>query len=160
MSPLNILWNDAFQNILHEFEPGFRILTKENSKEIIHNSYNWIRDNLKELLKSSAKSINFTTDLWTSHQNDSYISVTISWIDQKMQLHKALIGIELLPNSHTSENIKNNLNTILENWNLKDKCFATTTDNGTNVKKAISLMNRVENIRCAAHHYIFLLQKA
>ena len=68
-----------------------------------------------------------------------------------MQLHEALIGIELLPNPHTSENIKNSLNTILENWNLKDKCFAAITDNGANVKKAIFLMNRVENIGCAAH---------
>jgi hypothetical protein len=149
--PLNILRNDAFRNMLHEFEPGFRIPTEEKCKEMICNSYNWTRDNLKELLKSSAKSINFTTDLWTSRRNDGYIGVTISWIDLEMQLHEALIGIELLPNPHTSENIKNCLNTILENWNLKDKCFAATTDNGANVKKAISLMNRVENIGCAAH---------
>ena len=64
--------------MLHEFEPGFRIPTEEKSKEMICNNYSWIRDNLKELLKSSAESINFTTDLWTSRQNDSYISVTIS----------------------------------------------------------------------------------
>src|SRR3954453_15469240 len=68
-----------------------------------------------------------------------------------MKLHEALIGIELLPNPHTSENIKNCLNTILGNWNLKEKCFAATTDNDTNVKKAISLMNNVENIGCITH---------
>jgi hypothetical protein len=68
-----------------------------------------------------------------------------------MKLHEALIGIELLPNPHTSENIKNCLNAILEKWKLKEKCFAATTDNGANVKKAISLMNKVESIGCAAH---------
>lgn len=68
-----------------------------------------------------------------------------------MKLHEALIGIELLPNPHTSENIKNCLNAILEKWQLKEKCFAATTDNGANVKKAIFLMNKVENIGCAAH---------
>ena len=79
--PLNILRNDAFRNILHEFEPGFRIPTEEKCKEIIRNSYNWTKDNLKELLRSGVKSINFITDLWTSRQNDSYISVTILWLD-------------------------------------------------------------------------------
>ena len=71
-------------------------------------------------------------------------------VRREMKLNKALISIELLPNPHTSENIKNCLNAILESWNLKDKCFAATTDNGANVKKAISLMN-IENIGCAAH---------
>ena len=100
----------------YEFEPGFRIPTEEKCKEIIRNSYNWTKDNLKELLRSGAESINFTTDLWTSCRNDGYIGVTISWLDQEMKLHKVLIGIELLPNPHTSENIKNCLNAILKKW--------------------------------------------
>lgn len=64
--------------MLYEFEPGFRIPTEEKYKEIIRNSYNWTKDNLKELLRSGAESINFTTDLWTSRRNDGYIGVTIS----------------------------------------------------------------------------------
>lgn len=148
--PLNILRNNAFWDMLHEFELGFRVPTEEKCKELINNSYEWTEGNLKELLKSGAESISFTTDLWISHQNDGYIGVTVSWLDQEMKLNKALIGIELLPNSHTSENIKNCLNAILESWNLKDKCFAATTDNGANIKKAISLMN-IESIGCAAY---------
>ena len=59
--------------------------------------------------------------------------------------------ITVLPNPHTSENIKNCLNSILENWNLKDKCFvAGNNNNGANIKKAISLMN-IESIGCATH---------
>jgi len=136
--------------MLYDFEPGFRIPTEEKCKEMMRKSYDWTKDNLKELLRSGAESINFTTDLWTSRRNDGYVGVTISWLDQEMKLHEALIGIELLPNPHTSENIKNCLNAILEKWKLKEKCFAATTDNGANVKKAISLM-KVENIGCAAH---------
>ncbi|PKK60598.1 hypothetical protein RhiirC2_669660 [Rhizophagus irregularis] len=64
--------------MLHELEPGFRIPTEEKCKEMIRKSYNWTKENLKELLKSDAESINFTTDLWTSRRNDGYIGVTIS----------------------------------------------------------------------------------
>jgi hypothetical protein len=49
--------------MLHEFEPGFRIPTEEKCKELINNSYEWTEGNLKELLKSEAESISFTTDL-------------------------------------------------------------------------------------------------
>lgn len=149
--PLNILRNNAFRDMLHKFEPGFRIPTEERCKKMIYNSYNWTKDQLQELLKSSANSINFTTDMWTSRRNDSYIGVTISWLDQEMKLHEALINIKLLPNPHTAENIKDCLENIFEEWNLKGKCFAATTDSGANVKKAISLMNNVTRLSCAAH---------
>src|SRR5581483_9040190 len=127
--------------MLHNFESGFRIPTEERCKTMIQESYNWTKDNLQELLRSGANTINITTDLWTSQQNDSYISVTILWIDQEMKLYEALIGIELLLSPHTSENIKICLESILERWNLKEKCFAATTDNTANIKKAISSMN-------------------
>lgn len=68
-----------------------------------------------------------------------------------MKLHKALISIKLLPNPHTVENIKNCLANIFEEWNLKGKCFAATTDSGANVKKAISLINNITRLSCAAH---------
>ena len=64
--------------MLHEFELGFRIPTEEKYKEMICNSYNQTKENLKELLKSNANSINITTELWTCHQNNGYIDVTIS----------------------------------------------------------------------------------
>ena len=151
--PLNILRNNAFRDMLHNFEPGFKIPTEERCKVMIQNSYNWTRDNLQELLKSDANTVNITTDIWTSCRNDSYIGVTISWLNQNMELNETLISIKLLPSPHTSENIQICLESILEMWNLKEKCFAATTDNAANIKKAISLMNnnRIINIGCAAH---------
>ena len=150
--PLNILRNNAFRDMLHNFELGFKIPTEERCKVMIRESYNWTKDHLQELLRSGANTINITTDLWTSRRNDSYIGVTISWLDQELKLYEALIGIKLLPSPHTSENIKNSLKSILGEWNLKEKCFAATTDNAANIKKAVFLMNNnVIAIGCAAH---------
>ncbi|CAI2176333.1 4348_t:CDS:1, partial [Funneliformis geosporum] len=36
---LNILRNNAFRDMLHEFEPGFRIPIEEKCKKLINNSY-------------------------------------------------------------------------------------------------------------------------
>ena len=151
--PLNILRNNAFRDMLHNFEPGFKIPTEEKCKTMIQESYKWTKEHLQELLRSGANTVNITTDLWTSRRNDSYIGVIISWLDQEMKLYEALIGIELLPSPHTSENIKISLESILERWNLKEKCFAATTDNAANIKKAISLTNdnSIISIGCAAH---------
>ncbi len=138
--------------MLHNFEQGFKIPAEARCKTIIQESYNWTKDHFRELLKSGANTINVTTDLWTSRRNDSYISVTISWLDQEMKLYEALIDVKLLPSPHTSENIKKCLENILEEWNLKEKCFAATTDNAANIKKVIFLLNQnIISIGCAAH---------
>jgi hypothetical protein len=76
--PLNILRNNAFRDMLHNFEPGFKIPTEEKCKTMIQESYKWTKEHLQELLRSGANTVNITTDLWTSRRNDSYIGVTIS----------------------------------------------------------------------------------
>jgi len=88
--PLNVLQNNAFRDMLYNFELSFKIPSEERCKTMIQESYNWTKDHLKELLKLGADTINVTTDLWTSCRNDSYIGVTISWLDQEMKLYEAL----------------------------------------------------------------------
>ncbi|PKC59652.1 hypothetical protein RhiirA1_399792, partial [Rhizophagus irregularis] len=79
--PLNILRNNAFWNMLHKFEPGFRIPTEEKCKKMKYDSYNWTKDQLQELLKSTytkndkddgdyLKLIALTENKWSSEQEE------------------------------------------------------------------------------------------
>jgi hypothetical protein len=43
------------------------------------------------------------------------------------------------------------LEETLENWKLREKVFVITTDNATNMKKAVSIMNTIEWQECNAH---------
>ncbi|CAG8729357.1 9051_t:CDS:2, partial [Rhizophagus irregularis] len=53
---------------------------------------------------------------------------------------------------HTSENIKDAINEVLEKWNLQTKVFLITTDNGSNVKNCVKeKLEEIEWHSCAVH---------
>ena len=87
----------------------------------------------------------------TSRRNDGYIGITINWVDKNFNIHEAILTCEVLPSPHTAENIKNALIKIFEHWQIYHKIFASTTDNGANILKAVSLMRTVQSVSCAAH---------
>lgn len=40
---------------------------------------------------------------------------------------------------------------IIKEWNLTNKVFVITTDNGANIIKAIRYMNRIKCLPCTSH---------
>ncbi|CAG8681270.1 7485_t:CDS:2, partial [Cetraspora pellucida] len=64
---------------------------------------------------------------------------------------EALLIIKPIPSPHTAENIKSSLDQIITEWGLTGRVFCITTDNGTNIKKSIRLMNNIRRSACSAH---------
>ncbi|CAG8813401.1 7236_t:CDS:1, partial [Gigaspora margarita] len=50
-----------------------------------------------------------------------------------------------------AEAIKDCLNQVITNWKLTEQVFCITTNNGTNVKKTIGLMNNITQSSCSVH---------
>jgi hypothetical protein len=62
-----------------------------------------------------------------------------------------MLTIEYVRYPHTATHILKTLESILEEWNIRDKVYAITTDNGSNVKKAINDMENIKWLGCVAH---------
>lgn len=94
-----------------------------------------------------------TTDGWTSRAIESYISltihyITIDWIPRKFTLRMAY-----LPESHTSKNLHDFLQTTIAEWGL-DKTTITiffVTDNAANIVAAIRMGTGWIRVPCFAH---------
>ena len=100
---------------------------------------------------SSAKYISFTTDLWTSRAKQGYIGVTASFMDSDFKIYDILLELKYLPYSHTAEHIRDAIQTVMRNWNLQEKVIAITTDNDSNMVKAISYFNNITCILYTIH---------
>ena len=82
------------------------------------------------------------------------MGVTCSFVNKEFKLCEATLAIEYLKYPHTSKNIVNCLNQIIENWDLNGKIFTITTDNGSNMVKAGKLFqdsNDITRFSCVAH---------
>ena len=124
---------------------------QETIKDMIYKAFNYTLPQLKTLMKNEATSISLTLDLWTSRSRQGYLGVTCSFIDSKWKLKEFTLTIEYVRYPHTAIHILETLEFILEEWKIRDKVYTITTDNGSNVKKAIDDMKEIKWLGCIAH---------
>ena len=82
------------------------------------------------------KSVAFTTDIWTSRSQDSYISLTLHFIDKFWHLHRLTPFVKPFPQRHTGVNISIGLSDMIMELNLNDADIDLTcvNDNASNMK--------------------------
>lgn len=93
------------------------------------------------------KSVALTTDSWTSCATQNYTTFTAHTVDDDWQLQAYTLST-VQGDDHTSDGIKESLLSCVKTWNIH--VSAVTTDNASNITKAVRLAN-MTNIRCLAH---------
>src|ERR1043165_6668509 len=138
--PFNIVTNEAFRNFLKALNPSFNIPYENIIQMLLETAYQYTEQKLKNLLEIDAISVSLTTDFWTSRSQEGYIGVTCSWISTNFKPKESLLTLEYVPFPHTAEKVCESLTNVIKSWNLKYKVTSVTTDNGSNMIKAIRLL--------------------
>jgi len=78
---------------------------------------------MKELVRKDAQSVCMTTYCWTSRNNESFMAITIHFIDINFSLRSVLLGCLEFNDHHTGVNLSEKIKQTLDEWNLKKKLF-------------------------------------
>lgn len=147
--PFTVVEDYGFRNFVEALNPNYQIPTRAKIRyEILPELYKKAKKKLEDLLKN-VESLSVTTDLWTSMNLDSYISVTIHFYHEN-SLKSFVLNTVYMSESHTSAHLAATLNTILVEWNIKHKIVAIVTDNAPNMLKMCELLE-IRNMPCFAH---------
>jgi hypothetical protein len=152
--PLSIRNDEGLQEFVKELNPSYELPSDKKIKKLLIKSYNYCKQKIVHLFEKNIISCSLTLDLWTSRSRAGYLGVTCSFVDAQFELHEATLAIKYLKYPHTSKSIIECLNQIIQEWNLDEKVFTITTDNGRNMVKAGELLNIDKSIirfPCAAH---------
>ena len=150
LRPLNSVNDKGFNELIQTLEPRYQMTGRTHiTEKILPDKYREIKREVKDALKS-ATFIGLTTDGWTSRATQSFITVTASVIDEDWKSKLYVLSTTELPESHTAENLSNQLDNVLLEWELEKEKVAVTTDNAFNVCSAMTLSN-VNHVRCMAH---------
>ncbi|XP_072400428.1 E3 SUMO-protein ligase ZBED1-like [Diabrotica undecimpunctata] len=158
LQPLSVIENPGFKELIAGLEPSYSIPSRFTfSNSFLPQKFQQKQDKLKALL-SKTSAITITTDSWIAqHSQTSYISYTAHFIDNDWGLYSCLLTCHQYEQSHTAENLKDDLYNVLKEWNIFDKVFAVTTDNAANMKAAIKLTGW-GHIGCFAHTVNLVVQ--
>ena len=98
------------------------------------------------------KSAAFTSDLWTSRAQDSYISWTFHTIDENWRLHHWTPHVQQFSGRQTGILIEGKLDSFLEELNLPaDLPMYCVNDQARNMKLAVKLSKRLDQYSCNNH---------
>lgn len=122
LQPSSIVEDTGFKDLINYLEPGYKVPSRYTlSNTFLDAQYLEVKNRLKEELQST-NFISITTDGWTSRATTSYQAVTAHYI-LNWELKSALIGCFECHEQHTAEYIKNELCTLLSQWNIQNKIF-------------------------------------
>ncbi|PKK72219.1 hypothetical protein RhiirC2_777474 [Rhizophagus irregularis] len=78
--PISTVTNSVYKEKISNFDLFFIIPEEQKVKIMISKSYNYNRENLKNLLNEMATSVSLTTDLWSSRAKHEYLGIAATWI--------------------------------------------------------------------------------
>lgn len=119
------------------------------SKRMLPNLFEKVRAELQEQIRT-APAVCLTTDCWTSNTTTSYMSVTCHYITD-FKLRSNLLDCFVVAESHTSQNLAQELSRVAKEWGIQDKIAACVTDNASNIVKAVNDILKWNHVRCFAH---------
>lgn len=99
-----------------------------------------------------------TTDVWTSLNTDSYLTLTVHFLSETV-LKTFVLCTKKLESNHTGVYLSEIMTNELHNWNIFNKVVAVVTDGGANIRAAVRLMN-LSHLPCIAHKLNLVVQQA
>ena len=102
------LGSESFKDVINVADRKLTVkhptTISRKSGEYSQNVSNEVND-IIAAVKHDLFSVGFTTDLWTSRVGDSYISLTTTFIDKYLHMHRYVPFVRFFPNRHTGVNI-------------------------------------------------------
>ncbi|CAG8837194.1 38472_t:CDS:2, partial [Gigaspora margarita] len=133
---------EEYENSILDFFVGDQISfnTAESQWDIYISPNQHVKDKIilryeiqKSLVAKELKNLNakvvLTTDIWTLSANQSYLNITIHFIDIKWKMKWLLLDLIHFESNHTAIRTREKLIELCRNMNISEKVIALTTDN-------------------------------
>lgn len=152
--PFSMVEDSAFIDLLHYLEPGYACPGRTYFTKAVDVKYNEVVEKMSVML-AGAQYISITTDTWTSLATESYLTITVHYIDDKWSLISRILGTMLLEDRHTGQNLSQWILEMLTKFGVDpSKIVAVVHDNAANMVSAMQVLQQLhgwESIRCSAH---------
>ncbi|XP_050062310.1 E3 SUMO-protein ligase ZBED1-like [Aphis gossypii] len=160
LQPLSIVENSGFQNMIKLLDSRYQIPSRRSlSRTIIPEIYENVKNRVQSLLNKT-NYVAITTDVWTSMNTDSFITITAHFFPtDQTRLKTIVLCTKKLESNHTGTYLAEVMTNELNIWDIYPKVIAIVTDGGANIKAAVRLMG-IQHMPCIAHKLNLVVQHA
>ncbi|CAG8605055.1 21387_t:CDS:2 [Gigaspora margarita] len=140
--PLFLIENENFRTFLNTFDPRYKPPCINTLEHEIPDAAFYTAQTIKYMINTQADIIALTFDLWTSRAHNSYLGITCHWISDEFKMYDLTLSVTEMGEYKTASNIVSTIEPILEEFGISGgKLVSITTDNGSNVKAAVTQLS-------------------
>ena len=140
IQPFKVVEGEAFRNMISNFDPNYQLPTRNTIKNFIIKSFNERKNLVKNYIKNIPGKVSITTDIWSSLKNESFLGITVHFIDENWMLRHFTLDIFKFEGSHTGQLIADKIYEILVEFGLESKTISMTTDNASNMVSCAKIL--------------------
>lgn len=150
MVPFRTVEKPSFKSMIQKLDKQYELPGKTYfSETAVPKMYN----ELKAIIKSEIKDVDYFTDMWSSIKMTPYMSLTVHYVTKDWVLKSRCLETSFLPVNHTADNITEALSVAFDEWSLDENTLACmTTDNGSNIKSAVVDKLKWPWLNCFGHN--------
>lgn len=145
--PLSMVNGRGLRNFCRKLNPMFTMPDRHLVASYVKKIYLEGHAELKSDIKGCA--VGLTTDLWTSHANEGYLTLTAQYINPQWIQRTRVLGTRVLQSRHTGDKVAEMINNMVTEYEL-GKVMGICTDNASNMKVACST-GGLQRIPCFSH---------
>ncbi|CAG8850930.1 37004_t:CDS:2, partial [Gigaspora margarita] len=136
VQPLSIVEDEDFIKYSYDLDPKYKLPCRQVLKDKIDEVY---YDKITEIQQriNEANYISMTLDLWSSAAHTSYLGVTLHWVTNDFIPSEILLTIKEIPYPHTAVIIKEEIEKLINKYQLESKLSHTLQ---------LSIINRIKEI--------------
>ncbi|XP_028989032.1 E3 SUMO-protein ligase ZBED1-like isoform X2 [Betta splendens] len=117
---LDTAQNTNFMAFVRALKPTFQIPTEPQMNSLLHSVY---KEQVKKLQQAlgSPEHIVLSCELWSSSPEDSYLTVSCHFVDDRGKLKSFMLKTTSMLGDDSAASIKNHLSAVMEAWKIEEK---------------------------------------
>lgn len=150
MQPLRVVEDTGFRKFVSTLDPRYQPPSRKTIANVL------LPQKFKETSEKVHASLDeveyvaTTTDIWTSVQTKSYLTLTSHYITPLWELKSPVLATVQLTSEHTANNIASELEKLTNEWKIREKVVSIVTDNAANMIAAARVCG-LKQLSCFAH---------
>lgn len=156
--PFSVVEDIGFSRLMQKVKPNYTLPSRRYfSEKIVPAIYTKVLKKVNIIINES-ENISFTTDIWTSSSNHSFISLTAHCVNNKFERKVLVLRVAPFSGSHTAARIAEVIESVMVDFKIPSyKIHVIVRDNGANIVKGI-VETGYSGLACFLHTLQLVIQ--
>lgn len=157
--PFSIVDDPSFKYFVEALNPDYEIPSRTTIIDtLLPTAYDETLAKINSIMCEVTK-VTLTVDIFTSAKMDNYLTILVHFVNRNFQMENIFLDCIPYDETQSKEDLANDLQRIIERWNLENKILVIVSNNSAKLSEAIRIL-KLEQMECFGHRINIVANEA